>query len=71
MRRMLHASRRANALGVEAHVLHADDFLAFMSRNWLVRQVEDSALHRVPQWLRQGLDLIPGRAWETDEAITH
>lgn len=92
-----------NALGVEAHMLHADDLLAFMyddgvpdghgvsgqtqfvsarqrvitgervgkSRNWLVKQVEDSALHGVPQWLRQGLDLIPGRAGKTDEAITH
>ncbi len=31
-------------------------------RDWLVQQMEDRALDRPPQRLRQGLDLVPGRA---------
>jgi hypothetical protein len=33
--------------------------------------MKDRAVHRPPQRLRQGLDLLPGPAWEADEAITH
>ncbi len=40
-------------------------------RYWLVQQMEDRALDRPPQRLRQGLDLLSGRAREADEAITH
>ncbi len=40
-------------------------------RDWLVKQVEDRTLNAPPQWLRQGLYLLPGRSGETDEAITH
>jgi len=40
-------------------------------RDWFVEQMEDRALHRPPQWLRQGLDLVPGGAGKADEAITH
>jgi hypothetical protein len=32
---------------------------------------KDRALHCPAQLLRQGLDLLPGRAREADEAITH
>ena len=90
--------------GVEAHVLHADDFLALMladgvpdghvvggqvqlvgagqgvvlgergreGRDRLVQQMKDRALHRPPQRLRQGLDLLPGRAWKrTRRSLTY
>jgi hypothetical protein len=40
-------------------------------RDRLVQQMEDRALDRLPQRLRQGLDFLPGRAWEADEAIIH
>jgi len=40
-------------------------------RDWLVQQVEDRALNRPPQRLRQGLNLLPGGGREADEAITH
>ena len=40
-------------------------------RNGLIKQVEDHPLDRPPQRLGQGLDLIPGQARETDQAITH
>src|ERR1022692_2206734 len=38
-------------------------------RDWLVKQVEYRALNRPAQRLRQGLDLLPGRSREADEAI--
>ena len=40
-------------------------------RDRLVQQMKDRALHRPSQRLRQGLDLLPGRTREADEAVTH
>jgi hypothetical protein len=33
--------------------------------------MEDHVLNDPPQWLRKGLDFLPGRSWEADKAITH
>ena len=41
------------------------------ARDRLVQQMEDRALDRPPQRLRQGLDFLPGRAREADEAVIH
>ena len=36
-----------------------------------VDHYRSSKLNRPSQWLRQGLDLLPGRSGKADEAITH
>jgi hypothetical protein len=35
------------------------------------KQMEDHPLNRPPDWLREGLDLVPGIPGEANKAITH